>query len=56
MGNVKYSDQETAVILTDKQLMANIKAAEAEYKRGKYLTFEQVFCMTPAEALEIVDK
>jgi|SRR3989344_1452294 len=45
------SYQETREIMADKQLMADIKAAEAEYKQGEYLTFEEVFGKTPAQVL-----
>jgi len=34
-----------------KKLLKDIKEALAEYKRGEYFTFEQVFGMTPEEAL-----
>ena len=46
------SRQETLEIMADKELMADIKAAEAEYKKGEYLTFEEVFGKTPTQVLK----
>jgi len=46
------SRQETLEIMADKELMADIKAAEAEYKQGEYLTFEEVFGKTPTQVLK----
>ena len=34
-----------------KKLLKDIKEAQAEYKRGEYYTFEQVFGETVGEAL-----
>jgi len=46
------SNRETLDILADKKLMNEIKQAEKEYKKGEYLSFEEVFGAPPSKFVD----
>jgi len=45
------SHEETLEILADKTLVKEIKAAEKQFKKGEFKTFEEVFGCSPRDYL-----